>query len=411
MTVAALQATIANRDAAEQRWDAVVIGAGPAGSVAAIVLARLGQRVLLVDRAAFPREKVCGCCLGPAAVEALNELGLSPLLNAPRSGPMDRFDLRAAHRRLEVPMRGGRVISRYRLDAALVREAIECGAAFLPHCLASLDEAGDAHCTVQLATGEQRVVAKARVVIAAGGLGFAIKASSKTHDSPRERLWSRSRLGGAAIVADDGCGLPAGTVRMIVARRGYVGMARLEDDRLVVGGAFDASLVRDRHGLAGAASQVLEESNMQWPSSLAGAHWLGTPQLTRRPTRVATLRVLAVGDAAGFVEPFTGEGMTWAIQSAVSAAAILASFLEDPNARWSSRLEVDWIRTHRSLVRSRQRRCRLIAQLLRRPAALACCMAVGRRLPRVSRKIVEHIHAPGAALSAMTPLNPSGGNA
>jgi len=410
MKVAALQATVCLRQAAEEMWDAIVIGAGPAGSVAAIVLARLGRRVLLVDRATFPREKVCGCCLGPAAVESLCQLGLSHLLNDHRSAPMDCFDLRAAHRRLDVPMCGGRVISRYRLDAGLARQAVECGTAFLPHCLAGIGKPADMYGSVQLAMGEQRVVVKAGVVIAAGGLGFAIEAS-KTHDSPRQRLWSQSRLGGAAIISGDGCDLPTGTVRMIVAQRGYVGFARLEDDRLAVGGAFDPSLVRDRRGLAGAATQVLEESNIEVPSSLAAAHWLGAPQLTRRPARVATQRVLAIGDAAGFVEPFTGEGMTWAIQSAVNAAAIVAPYLEERSARWNQQIEAAWIRSHRSLVRRRQRRCRLIAQVLRRPATLACCMVAGRLLPRLSRAVVEHIHAPGAAWSALSPLNPSGGTA
>jgi len=409
MTVAALQATISLRDAAEGMWDAVVIGAGPAGSVVAMVLARWGQRVLLVDRAAFPREKVCGCCLSPAAVETLNELGLGTMLDMHHAAPMDRFDLRIAHRRLEVPMRGGRVISRSRFDTALAEEAIAGGAAFLPHCLASIGAPGDMNRPVHLNSNEQRFEAKARLILAAGGLGFAIDGSNQHH--LRDPMWSRSRLGGSAIVADDGVDLPAGTVRMIVARRGYVGFARLEDDRLAVGGAFDPSLVRDCGGLAGAAARVLGECRIDAPEQLAAMRWLGAPQLTRRPARVATQRVLAVGDAAGFVEPFTGEGMTWAIQTARGAAALAGRFMERPEATWSHDLEHAWTHTHRSLVRSRHRRCRVIAQALRHPMLLAGCMMAGRLLPRVSRMVVERIHAPGAALSAMTPLNPSGGKA
>src|SRR5215212_4439345 len=58
-------------------WDAVVIGAGVAGSIAAYQLARSGARVLLVDRATFPRDKVCGCCLNAHALRALEECGLA----------------------------------------------------------------------------------------------------------------------------------------------------------------------------------------------------------------------------------------------------------------------------------------------------------------------------------------------
>lgn len=410
MTVAALQASISLRDAAAKRWDAVVIGAGPAGSVAAIVLARLGQRVLLVDRATFPRDKVCGCCLGPAAMATLDELGLTESLDAHGPAPLDRIDLRAGRRRLEAPMGGGRVISRFRFDAMLAEQAIRNGAAFLPHSVARIAAAGDMDRTVPLTVGEHRYEVRTKVVIAAGGLGFSIEGSSPSNH-PRQRLWSRSRLGGATIVSDHSCDLPTGTVRMIVARRGYVGFARLEDDRLAVGGAFDASLVHDRGGLAGAAAQVLEESNMDVPEEFAAAHWLGAPQLTRRPSRVAAPRVLAVGDAAGFVEPFTGEGMTWAMQSARSAAILVGAFLQEPDAPWSSTIEHTWMCQHRSLVRASQWRCRLIAEALRHPMLLAGCMIVGRSLPRLSQAVVQFIHHPNAALTRAAALNPAKGNA
>ena len=61
-------------------FDVVVIGAGPAGSSAAIAAARAGGRVLLAERSCFPRTKVCGCCLGPAGVAALGRLGAATAL-------------------------------------------------------------------------------------------------------------------------------------------------------------------------------------------------------------------------------------------------------------------------------------------------------------------------------------------
>src|SRR5262249_19506522 len=73
---ASISATLSLPDAACRRWDAAIVGAGPAGAVAASTLARSGWSVLLVDRASFPRGKVCGCCLGGAALDALEQAGV-----------------------------------------------------------------------------------------------------------------------------------------------------------------------------------------------------------------------------------------------------------------------------------------------------------------------------------------------
>ncbi len=412
MTDVRIQATISHSEASQEDWDAVVIGAGPAGSIASIVLAQPGRRVLLVDRGAFPREKACGCCLAHAAVQALHQLGVGGLLDAHRAGSIEAFELRIAQRRLQVPMPGGRTISRRRLDEALVEEAVRRGVQFLPRSSASVGAADCKSRAVRLSLDARRINVRARLVLAAGGLGFPIDGPAE--EAPeRERRWSRSRIGGAAIIAGHDIDLPRGVVRMTVGHRGYVGLAGLEDGCFAIGGAFDAALVRERGGFAAAAAHVLGETGQSVPEQAATAHWLGTPHLTRRPRRVAARRVLAIGDAAGFVEPFTGEGMTWAIQSAASAATLADAFLEERDAVWTGAVEREWTRLHQSLVRSRQLRCRAIAEALRHPLLLQACMIAGGLLPRLARAVVEHVQAPGAAITSLAalPLEPAGGRA
>src|SRR4051812_25146381 len=68
--------SIQRRGMPDRRFDALVIGAGPAGSVAALVLARGGARVALVDKARFPRDKACGDLVGPRGVQLLNDLAI-----------------------------------------------------------------------------------------------------------------------------------------------------------------------------------------------------------------------------------------------------------------------------------------------------------------------------------------------
>lgn len=85
-----------------ETWDAVVVGAGPAGSVTARELARRGRRVLLVDKATFPRAKVCGCCLNRASLAALDAVGLGDLPARLGAVPLDRVKLAAGRATVEL---------------------------------------------------------------------------------------------------------------------------------------------------------------------------------------------------------------------------------------------------------------------------------------------------------------------
>src|SRR5262249_60089661 len=105
-------------------WGPLVGGAGPAGSAAARQLARRGVGVLLVDRAAFPRVKVCGCCLSGAALAALASAGLAGLPQACGAVPLEQVLLAAGRRSAAGSMAGGVSLSRERFDAALVEAAV-----------------------------------------------------------------------------------------------------------------------------------------------------------------------------------------------------------------------------------------------------------------------------------------------
>ena len=108
------------------RFDAVVVGAGPAGSIAALVLARSGARVALADKAAFPRDKACGDVVGPRGVQVLTDLGL----RVPDAGRgSDLLAVGPSGRRSRLPAFPGRtypghgiIVPRLALDYAL-REA------------------------------------------------------------------------------------------------------------------------------------------------------------------------------------------------------------------------------------------------------------------------------------------------
>ena len=124
----AAPATLSVDLAGEQPWDVVVVGAGPAGSVAARQCARSGARTLLIDKASFPREKVCGGCLGHAAIELLDQIGLSACARRANGFAYDRLHVacRGLHARFHLAP--GIVVDRTAFDSALVHAAVDAGA-------------------------------------------------------------------------------------------------------------------------------------------------------------------------------------------------------------------------------------------------------------------------------------------
>ena len=131
-TFVTIAATLDLSGAARRSWDVAVVGAGPAGAMAARELARRGCSVLLIDRSSFPRWKVCGCCLNGHALTLLQEVGLGAMLATSGAVPLTAIRLASAGRSASVPLSGGMVLSRESFDAALIYAAIEAGADFLP---------------------------------------------------------------------------------------------------------------------------------------------------------------------------------------------------------------------------------------------------------------------------------------
>ncbi len=134
-----IPATMTRAAAGRRLWDAIVIGAGPAGSVAALGIARRGLRVLLVERAQFPRYKLCGTCLNADAQAVLADLQLRERLEQLGGVRLDQFVLRARGQQVSLTLPAGIAIRRSRLDAMLVESAVESGADFLPGSSWQLD--------------------------------------------------------------------------------------------------------------------------------------------------------------------------------------------------------------------------------------------------------------------------------
>ncbi len=346
-------------------WDAIVVGAGPAGSIAARELARRGRSVLLLDKVTFPRPKVCGCCLNVAALAALRSVGLSDLPARCGAVPLRGVKLAVGGRMADVRLPGGVALSREAFDAALVQEAIAAGVTFQPGVIVQPGQLTP------------------RVLIVANGLSSQLVPE-------RPRVADNSRIG-AGVIADEAPSFyDPGRIFMAVGRGGYVGLVRLEDSRLDIAAAFDPSFIRQALGLGQAASRILHEAGFPTIANLEALPWRGTPMLTRTARQVAGERWFAIGDAAGYVEPFTGEGMAWALASGAAVAPIAAH-------EWSPASAVAWKQTHARLIRRRQRLCRVVARVLRSPMLSRWVVRVLAMAPALSRPVVGVLNRPVVA--------------
>ncbi len=259
-----LAATLTLAEAARRTWGAVVVGAGPAGGAAARELARRSVAVLLVDRAAFPRWKVCGCCLNGRATAVLEAIGLGALPARCRAVPLERIRLAAGGRAADVALSGGMALSREAFDAALIEAAVTAGAAFLPETRAMFSQIHPHRgilngARLLLQQGEQRSEISAQVVIAADGLGGPLLARAG-EAAPVE---AGARIGAGATTTDAPDFYRPGVVYMACGAGGYTGMVRLEDGRLDLAAAFDAAHLRTAGGPARAAARMVREAG--WP--------------------------------------------------------------------------------------------------------------------------------------------------
>ncbi len=355
-------------------WDVIVLGAGPAGALAAHQLARQRLRVLLVDKRDFPRWKVCGTCLNGLALGALAQAGLSSLVDRLGGVPLLRLHLGLQQHRMELELPLGRSLSRARLDLALGEAAVAEGAEWRRSTEATVAGPCPGGRQVRLRSGGAVETTSARVVLVATGLGSP---GLPPAIGIRNRVEPHSRVGAGCRVDTGASGYGRGTIHMAIGRHGYVGLVRTESGDLNLAAAFDRDHLIQIGGAAPAAAGVLAEAGFEAVPEACAAAWLATPALTARRWPPSAERVLLLGDAASYVEPFTGEGMGWALLGALAAVPLVLQ----GQGPWSRDLERQWVRRYGQLIGSRQRLCRGLAFALRHPGLSRCALAAVERWP------------------------------
>ncbi|MCA9056635.1 MAG: FAD-dependent monooxygenase [Planctomycetaceae bacterium] len=367
-------------------WDAVVVGAGPAGAVAAQRLAQCGKSVLLVDAKSFPRKKICGGCLNGRALQLLSECDLVSVLADADAVPLSKMRLACGLQTAHWDLAGGVVLNRSRFDAALVRRAEDSGVQFIDEATALvMPESRPIVRRIEVRCHGQVVSIDARMVLVADGL---TRSSLKRLAEFESGVEPSSRIGIGTHFVDNSRDFAAGSLTMAVADAGYAGIVRTADGGTTIAAAVDTAALRSTSSPGELVARILDHCRLPVPEALHSAEWQGTAQLTRMNRQTASDRLLVLGDAIGYVEPFTGEGMAWAMSSALLAVPLSLDVIEGRDVD----LSAAWKRILQQRVFREQWTCRLLTRLLRSPRLTSWSLAICRQIPWLPRRVIAQVN-------------------
>ena len=375
-------------------FDAVIIGAGPAGSSAAILLARAGWSVALIEKQTFPRRKVCGECIAASNLPLLDALGIGAAFEAVAGPELRKVALMhgdcqavadlppAAHERF----RWGRALGRETLDTLLLEQARSAGAEVLqPWSVQAITGViGDWCCRVRAVDSNVEMLLHAQVMIAAYGSWdalpsarlqrrlargasdlFAFKANFRNTSLAEGLLPVLMFEGGygGMVVADDGV-----TTMACCVRRDRLEAARRKLPGVRAGDVVEALLLRECGGVRAALQAAARDEP-----------WLAAGPLDPGIRLRDDDDLLRIGNAAGEAHPIIGEGMSMALQSAWLLCALLLGTHRGPgpvDAAWLRDVGRRYAEQWRREFSPRLRLAAAFAHLAMQPACAASLAAL-----------------------------------
>src|SRR5438309_10414822 len=353
--------------------DVAIVGGGPAGSTCAAFCAAAGLRTLIIEREKFPREKVCGDCLNPACWPVLERLKLAEHVRNCPHAPLNAVEFIAIGGEklwVELAHRDRDMISikRSLFDHLLLNRARTLGAEIREEAtLIALDRAAAKNWRIDIV----RETFAARIVVGADGRNSTVARLRNLLPHPqRERVALQAHIP-----------LPKGFGSRVVLQflpEGYSGQAPVNDRELnlcLVGAPPTISSLR-----------AWAEQEFKLPTAQT---WRTITPLSRAPVSVAHENLFFIGDAARVSEPFTGEGIYYAVRSGELAANAIVKILRGEQSALRQ-----FVRAHRAMYRGRLWVNRLARTAVLSPKTASRFVQVARFSPTIMRLLTTKIVRP-----------------
>jgi geranylgeranyl reductase family protein len=354
--------------------DVAIVGGGPAGSSCAALCAAAGLRTLIIEREKFPREKVCGDCINPACWPVLERLDLAgDIRKLPHGvlGAVEFIAINGKKLRVDLPRhgRGEIAIKRSLFDQLLLNRARSLGAEVREETtVVALHRTAADNWKIDIV----RETVVARVIVAADGRNSSVARLCNLLPRPeRERVALQAHIP-----------LPQNFGNRVVLQflpEGYSGQAPVNEREL------NLCLV----GMPPTIGSLRNWAEREF--KLAPNHqWRTITPLTRDPVPAAHDNLFFIGDAARVVEPFTGEGIYYALRSGALAADAIAKIVRGEDRQPVLR---EFVRAHRAMYRGRLLINRLARAAVLSPRVASALVPIARFSPfllsMLTRKIVR----------------------
>lgn len=382
----------------ELNTDVAIIGAGPAGSALASLLAGRGVSVALIDRDVFPRDKLCGEFVSYDALPILERLGVIDEIERHGAPRIEHCRVVGSQRTYEFsfpePARG---VSRLLLDDLLFRTAVARGATpyggwtatrFVPHAF-----------LIELSKEDETRFISARVIVGAWGrwgrfdshLGRRFVRDHSHRNFGFKRHY-RSEVGERDVI------------ELYSFARGYVGVSGVEGGLANICGLVHAARL-ERH--KGRWPSFVEQIRREEPhvDRLYARHvpvqddFLSSDPVIFRPRLPVEQGIFMIGDASGIVDPLAGDGIAMALQSALVAAPHLLRLMSNRNER--DGIEREYLHRHAEMFGRRIRWSRTVARFLTHPTLVDGALATVKN-GRVGPFLLERTRASREQIARLT---------